>query len=145
MNYWWLAIAAGAVLPIQAIINGRLAAGLGGPLPAANVSFAVAAAALVALQILMRQSLPQGGQIASVPYWAWLGGFLGVVYLASAIVSVRSMGAASAVCLMIAGQICAALLIDRFAVLGVADHPVTLLRLFGALLVAAGAAIVILT
>jgi len=144
MNYWWLALAAGAVLPLQAVINGRLATGLGGPLPAANVSFAVAALALVVLQLVVRQSLPQGAQIASIPLWAWVGGLLGVVYVAGAIVSVGAMGAAAAVCLMIAGQIGAALLIDKFAILGAVDHPVTLLRLFGAILVAAGTAIVVL-
>jgi bacterial/archaeal transporter family-2 protein len=145
MNYWWLAITAGAVLPLQALINGRLAAGLGGSLPAANVSFAVAAVALVVLQVALRLQLPNGPQVASVPLWAWLGGLLGVVYVAGAIVSVGAMGAAAAVCLMVAGQIGAALLIDQFAILGAPDHPVTLLRVFGAILVAAGTAIVILT
>lgn len=144
MNSWWLAIAAGAVLPIQALINGRLALGLGGPLPAANVSFAVAAVVLVAVQLVLRHSLPNGSQIAAIPLWAWLGGCFGVIYVAGAIVSVGSLGAAAAVCLMVAGQIGAALLADQFAILGVADHPVTLPRLLGAVLVAIGATIVML-
>lgn len=135
------ALAAGAVLPIQALVNGRLAAGLGSPLVAASISFLVATLALVAAQLLFGAPLPPQEQAASLPVWVWLGGLLGAIYVTGAIVSVGAIGATAAICLIIAGQIGAALLVDRFGLLGASSHPLGLLRLCGAGLVLAGAVI----
>ena len=131
-NSLWLALAAGAVRPLQALINFRLAGSLGGALLAASVSFLVAAMTLLLVQLALRMPVPGAAQMASVPAWTWFGGMLGPVYVAGAIVSVGAMGPTSAICLIIAGQIGAALLIDQFGILGAAGHPVTLPRLFGA-------------
>ncbi len=138
-----IALAAGAVLPVQALINGRLSAGLGSPLMAGNVSFLVAALALAALQMALGHPLPSAQQAASVPLWIWLGGLLGVVYVVGAIVSVGAIGTTSAICLVIAGQIGAALVVDRFGLLGAAGNPVSLLRLCGAGLVVVGAIVAV--
>ena len=56
--YAALAFAAGAVLPLQALINARLGARLGGPLWAATVSFAVGTLALLFFQLLTRAPAP---------------------------------------------------------------------------------------
>ena len=138
-----IALVAGSVLPIQALINGRLAAGLGSPLTAAGISFLVATLALMAAQLLLRTPLPPIEQAASIPGWVWLGGLLGAIYVTGAIVSVGALGTTTAICLVIAGQIGAALLVDRFGVLGASGHPLGLSRLFGAGLVLAGAIIAV--
>lgn len=138
-----IALVAGSVLPIQALVNGRLAAGLGNPLTAAGISFLVATLALMAAQLLLRTPLPPMEQAVSIPGWVWLGGLLGAIYVTGAIVSVGALGTTTAICLVIAGQIGAALLVDRFGVLGASSHPLGLLRLFGAGLVLAGAIIAV--
>ncbi|MGB3899664.1 MAG: DMT family transporter [Mesorhizobium sp.] len=143
MKYVLVALAAGAVLPVQALINSRLSAGVGGALLAGNISFFVAAFVLAAIQLGMNQPLPSIAQISSVPLWAWIGGALGAVYVVGSIQSVGAIGTTSAICLIIAGQIAAALVVDRFGLLGAVGHPLTLLRLFGACLVLAGAVIVV--
>ena len=143
MKYVLVALAAGAVLPVQALINSRLSAGVGGALLAGNISFVVAAFVLAAIQLGMNQPLPSIAQISAVPLWAWIGGALGAVYVVGSIQSVGAIGTTSAICLIIAGQIAAALVVDRFGLLGAVGHPLTLLRLFGACLVLAGAVIVV--
>ena len=134
-----IALAAGAVLPVQALINGRLSSALGSPLMAGNISFLVAALTLALLQLVLGHPLPSAQQLASVPAWIWLGGMLGVVYVVGAIISVGAIGTTSAISLIIAGQIGAALLADHFGLFGAAGNSVGLLRLCGAGLVVIGA------
>ncbi|CAN5424224.1 DMT family transporter [soil metagenome] len=142
-NYILIALAAGAVLPVQALINGRLSVGLGSAFMAGNISFFVATLGLLVAQLVMQQPLPSGAQASAVPLWAWFGGLLGAIYVVGAIVSVGAIDTTSAICLIIAGQIAAALVVDQFGLLSAASHPLTLLRLFGAGLVVTGAIIVL--
>jgi len=149
MNFYiFAAVLAGIVLPIQALINGRLSAGLGNALLAANVSFVVASIALAVLQLGLAQtgigqSLPSLSRMGAIPAWAWFGGLLGAVYVVGAIVSVGAIGTTTAICLIIAGQIAAALVVDQFGFLSAASHPLTLTRLIGAALVGIGAVVVL--
>lgn len=142
-KYVLIALAAGAVLPVQALINGRLSAGVGGALLAGNISFFVATLVLAVVQLGTNQPLPSMAQISAVPLWAWVGGALGAVYVVGSILSVGAIGTTSAICLIIAGQIAAAIIVDRFGLIGAVGHPLTLPRLFGACLVLAGAVLVV--
>lgn len=142
-KYVLMALAAGAVLPVQALINGRLSAGVGGAFLAGNISFFVSALVLALIQLGMNQPLPSLAQVSAIPPWAWIGGALGTVYIVGSIISVGAIGTTSAICLVIAGQIAAALIVDRFGLLGAVGHPLTLFRLFGACLVVVGAVIVV--
>ena len=147
-SYSLVAIFAGIVLPVQALINGRLSAGLGNAILAANISFIVASIALAILQIGLAQfgigqGLPSLSRIDAIPIWAWFGGLLGTVYVVGAIISVGAIGTTTAICLIIAGQIGAALAVDQFGLFSAASHPLTLVRLTGAALVGVGAVVVL--
>ncbi|MHA6642802.1 DMT family transporter [Mesorhizobium sp. A623] len=76
-KYILMALAAGAVLPIQALINGRLSAGVGGAFLAGNISFVVSALVLALIQLGMNHPLPSLGQVSAIPLWAWVGGGAG--------------------------------------------------------------------
>ncbi|WP_374379619.1 DMT family transporter [Dongia sp.] len=142
-GYVILALAAGIVLPIQALINGRLSSAVGSPFLAANISFVAAALGLILIQLVLRQPLPAADRLSAVPVWAWFGGLLGVVYVVGAIISVGHIGTTTAICLIIAGQMAGALLVDHFGLLGANSNPISVFRLFGAALVACGAVIVV--
>lgn len=138
-----VALVAGAVLPLQAILNGHLSRGLGSAFLGSNVSFLTATIALALLQVVLRTPMPSGAQIAGIaPVW-WLGGVLGAVYVTGAITSVGTLGPGTAICLIVAGQICAALAIEHFGIAGATAQPVSLLRLGGAAMVLAGAVVVL--
>jgi len=139
----FVALIAGMVLPIQALINGRLAAGVGGAFAASTISFLIAALVLLLVQLLMGKPLPAFAQVASVPAIYWIGGALGAVYVTGAITSVGTLGPTVAICLIIAGQIIGAVAVDYFGILSTTTNTMSLTRVVGALLVTAGAVLVV--
>lgn len=140
--YVVLSVLAGAALPLQALINGRLGQHIGGAVWAASVSFLVGATALVFFQLVQRTPLPTWPQMSAAPAWVFSGGFLGALYLASATLSVPRLGATALVTLLILGQLVASLLLDHFGVLAHEPHPASLVRIAGVLLVFLGAILV---
>jgi bacterial/archaeal transporter family-2 protein len=133
-----LAIFAGGVaITVQAPINARLAAHLGDGMAAAAVSFAVGFV-LLAAATAARGQIPSLERLAGLPWWAWTGGTLGVVYVWAAIWSVSALGAVTLVAALILGQMPAALLIDATGAFGLAVREVTPLRLVAVALVGGG-------
>ncbi len=141
-SMWMLAFAAGTVLPLQALINARLGRDVGGPIWAAAVSFAIGTAALLAWIGLRRVGPLTMGAAATAPGWVWSGGVLGAFYVASVVVAVPRLGAASLVALVVFGQMTASVLLDHFGVLSPL-HPVTIPRVVGGALVVLGVWLVV--
>lgn len=136
-----LAIFIGMLLPLQALVNAALGKQSFGALFAALASFAVGTAALALWWLGTRPSF-DAGVLAKVPWWAWTGGLIGAVYVASATLLVPRLGAAALICLVVFGQIVGSLLLDHFGVLH-ARQPVDPVKLGGALLVLVGAMLVV--
>jgi uncharacterized membrane protein YdcZ (DUF606 family) len=76
-----IALALGAVLPMQAAINSRLAKTAGSPIMSAFVSFAVGTIALMLFLILSGQ-FKFGFVSSQSPWWIWTGGLLGTFFVA---------------------------------------------------------------
>ena len=133
-----LMLVAGALVAIQAPINATLARALGSPVSAAVVSFAVGLAAL-SLVALLSAPRPDLAAALALPAWAWAGGFMGAVFVASAAWAAPRLGVAWLLVLTVAGQLVAALVIDHFGLLGAPRQPATLARVAGVALVVAGA------
>jgi transporter family-2 protein len=68
----------------------------------------------------------------------YLGGLFGFAIIASLAFVFPKIGAAYAVSLMVGGQCVAALVIDHFGLMGMQRDPVTIQRVIGLILVAAG-------
>lgn len=142
-NLWWmmgLAVLIGAILPLQGLVNARLGAAIGGPFVAAFVSFLIGTVVLGVYLLLTRQNI----DIVSgpkLPLWIWSGGLLGAVYVAIFTVLIPRLGAASIMCLLIFGQVTAALLLERYGVLQ-AQRSIDWIRLLGAVLVLVGVVLV---
>ncbi|MBP6798690.1 MAG: DMT family transporter, partial [Luteimonas sp.] len=113
-----------------------------GPLYASFVSFLVGTCLLGALLLVTRTPWSPGQPLLSLPPWIWLGGAIGALFVFAATLLVPRLGAASLICLVVLGQVVASLLLDHFGVLG-PQRPADALRVFGALLVIAGAALVV--
>ena len=137
-----VAVVIGTLLPLQALINARLGAQTQGPLYASFVSFLVGTCLLGALLLVTRTPWTPGQPLLSLPPWIWLGGAIGALFVFAATLLVPRLGAASMICLVVLGQVVASLLLDHFGVLG-PQRPADALRVFGALLVIAGAALVV--
>ncbi len=140
--YLLFALAAGAMIPFQAGVNAQLATRLGSPIGAAFVSFLVGTAALLAVAALVWRPVPSPSVLGDAPWWIWLGGLLGAFYVAGSIVAAPRLGAAALIAAVVAGQAVASLAVDHFGWVGFREHPVTVGRLAGLLLLAAGVALV---
>jgi transporter family-2 protein len=141
-GYLLFAFTAGVMIPVQAGVNAQLAHWIGGPVRAALVSFAIGTAALLALALAVARGFPGGERVAAAPWWIWVGGVMGAFYVFGSIVTAPKLGAVTFVAVVLAGQAVASLVVDQFGWVGFAEHPLSLGRLAGIVLVAAGLALV---
>jgi transporter family-2 protein len=131
----------GGVLALQAPIN----AGLGratGTLPAALVSFAVGT---LLLAVIVALSGDAGGVTSTfdVRWYYLVGGVLGAAYVTVALIAVKSIGAGGVAAATIAGQLTAAVVIDRLGILGLEETRFTSARIAGVILLFAGTYLVV--
>ena len=140
--YLLLAVAAGAVLPIQAGVNAQLARFVGGPARASFVSFLVGTIVLLVLSIAIVKPLPSSSRLGAAPWWVWVGGLLGAFYVLGAIVSAPRLGAVVLIAAVVAGQSVSSVLADQFGWVGFPEQAATPGRLAGLALVFAGVALV---
>lgn len=136
--YLLIALLAGAMMPTQAATNGRMASFVESPILAAFISFAVGTVALFVYALLSGETLSSLAAAKDAPAVAWVGGFLGAFFVASAALLVPRIGVAMTFSLFIAGQMIVTLVIDHFGLLGVPVKEVSLTRLGGILLITAG-------
>ena len=145
----WLAVAlaAGAVLPVQGAVNAQLRGDLGAPLATGAWSFVVAASAM--LLVLAAAPLvagparrPRAPDRAALPWWGWLGGFCGAAYVTAVFLLIPEIGVAPTVALTVAGQQLASVAVDRYGLLRLPRRPLTPRRLAGVGLLLAGVALI---
>jgi len=125
------AVSAGLLIPLQGIINGRLAGLVGGPVQAALVSFTVGLTALIIINVTLGHRVPSFDTLTQAPVWIWTGGLFGVMMVVLAATAVPRIGVATYVSAIITGQLTAAILYDHFGILGQAVREATPLRLLG--------------
>lgn len=135
-----LTLIAGIGIAAQPPVNAALARGSGSVILAALVSFAVGTVALAAIWLAADRTSPAG--LRGVPWWAWTGGLYGVVYVSISAFAAPRLGLASMLTIAIAAQLIAALTIDHFGWLRLAQSPITLTKLAGVLLVLGGVLLV---
>ena len=136
-----LVFIAGAMVAIQAPTNAILARAGGSPVLAALISFAVGTAALLSVW-LFTGNRPAPSAFTSLPWYAWIGGLYGAVFVAVAAYAAPKIGVASLITIGIAGQIAMALWLDHVGAMGLAREPINWGRIIGALLVVAGVVLV---
>jgi transporter family-2 protein len=139
--YVVLTALAGGLIALQAPIN----AGLGratGSLPAALVSFTIGTLALAAIVVLSGQASGLGSTF-DVSWYYLLGGLLGAVYVANALIAVSAIGAGGVAAATIAGQLTASVAIDRLGLFGLDQVPLDPGRIAGVALLIVGTVLVV--
>jgi transporter family-2 protein len=136
-----LVLIAGGLIALQAPTNAMLARAGGSPVLAALISFAVGTIGLL-LVWLASGNRPGSQAFRGLPWYAWIGGLYGAIYVAVAAYAAPRIGLATLITIGIAGQIAVALLLDQFGALGLPKDPINLGRIAGALLVIAGVVLV---
>jgi transporter family-2 protein len=138
----FLTVFAGGLIALQAPINSMLGRSVG-TFAAASVSFVVGTVALVLITVLVGGGFGDVGEARHLAWYYLTGGVLGAVYVTTALVAVRSLGAGGVVAATIAGQLSLSLVIDQLGILGVDKQPITWERVLGVLLLAAGTFLII--
>jgi transporter family-2 protein len=137
-----LALLAGAVLPFQAAGNAAVGRALGHWLWGAFTSLTVSSLVVIAALLILRVPAPDMGKALQGPWWLWVGGVLGALYVAGAAALTPKLGAAGFLVLVVAGQIITAVLADHFGVMGLGGKPLSLARLAGVVLILCGVLLV---
>jgi bacterial/archaeal transporter family-2 protein len=137
-----LAVAIGGALALQAPLNSMLGRTVG-DFTATVVAFAVGLAALLAVSVLAG-GLSGIAHAGDAPWWALVGGgLISALYVASIVWTVRALGAGGLTAATIAGQFAVAMVVDHYGWLGVERSPITVAKLAGLALLAAGTWLVI--
>ena len=110
-----LAVVGGAVLSIQAAINGQLGSQVG-VFRSAFLTFALGA--LVTALLIFFFEPKQTLTLMDVPKWQLLGALCGVPYIVIMVLAVQRIGSAVATVAVIFGQLAMSMLIDNFGWLG---------------------------
>jgi transporter family-2 protein len=137
-----LAVAAGAVLPIQGAINAQLRSDLDAPVATGAFSFLVATAAMLAVLTVLRSRRPRPANLRGLPWWGWLGGLCGATYVTSVFLLIPEIGAAATIAATVAGQQVASVLVDRHGLLRLPRRPIQPMRLLGVGALLAGVALI---
>lgn len=130
-------ILAGGATALQAPTNAKMMGAVGSPVNAAFVSFAVGTAALGILAVIL-QAKPDMVAARALPWYAWVGGLYGAIFVVAAAWGVPRLGVALTITLMVAGQLLIGLILDQVGAFGAPQHPISLGRLAGVALVIGG-------
>jgi transporter family-2 protein len=132
-----LTAAAGGLIALQAPLNGRLATTVGN-VQATFISFVVGTVVLAGIVALAKGGYGQVGEVRHVGWIYLTGGLLGAVYVTTALVAVKTLGAGGVTAATFAGQLTLSLVVDQLGILGVAKQPITAGKLLGVALLGAG-------
>jgi transporter family-2 protein len=137
-----LALGAGVSVAVQQVLNGGLRIALASPAWAGFVSYVGGLLTMIVVLIALGEKMPSWKAVADTPWWAWSGGVFGGVFILLMILLLPSLGAATLIALVVAGQMAAAITLDHFGAFGLAPHPVSVSRLLGAALLIAGVVLI---
>ncbi|MBR1206416.1 MULTISPECIES: DMT family transporter [unclassified Bradyrhizobium] len=141
MQVWFLyllALGAGIAVAVQQVLNGNLRSALNSPAWAGLISYLGGLVTMAVVLVATREPVPSWKLVSAVPWWAWSGGILGGVFILLMILLLPSLGAATLLALVVAGQMTAGIAMDHFGVFGLAQHPVSISRLAGIALIIGG-------
>jgi len=138
-----IALGSGAALAVQVGMNNMLRSRMGHPILAALVSFAIGLIALCGFVMLSRPAMPDRARLIDSPWWAWGGGLVGAIYVASAAAFAARLGAASWLGLIVTGQILASLAMDHYGLVGFPRRPINVWKLAGAVIMLVGVVMVV--
>ena len=137
-----LAALGGVSIVVQQALNANLRAELNSAAWSGFASYLVGLLCMALLVAALREPLPSWAAMARIPWWAWSGGLFGSVFIALAILLVPTLGAATFIAALVAGQMLASLAFDHWGWLGLTQRPVDPARLLGVVLLIAGVVLI---
>jgi transporter family-2 protein len=146
MYYFFLLLAflIGVTNTFQSGVNSQLRVATQNPILSSIISFATGLCLLLVCYLFFnKESVPTLDTLKSISWWKWLGGVFGAFYVLTVILIVKEIGPANLLCLIIAGQLIAGVLIDHFGWVGFAVHSINVWRVLGIGLIIGGVVLVL--
>jgi transporter family-2 protein len=135
-------ILGGALQTCGAAMNAQLFSSLENRWLASAVSFAVITAFFVCLFAMFPSPLPSAINVASMPWWAAIGGLVGAVQVYAGLTLVHKVGAGPFVSFTITAALIMSLLLDHFGWFHMPVHAINPGRIVGALLMVGGISLI---
>jgi transporter family-2 protein len=126
------AVVCGALVAVQARVNGELGKDLHDALLAALVSFGSGLVAVLAVVLARRPARDAWSRVKDVPWWTRLGGIGGASLIAVSAYAAPRIGVALLTVGLVAGQTTGGLLADKVGLGPGGRHPLTAPRVVGA-------------
>ena len=123
-------------------MNGQLYKHMINPWLASAISFALITFFFTSAFLIMPKPLPTEKDIASMPWWAVIGGLVGAVQVYAGLTLVNKVGAATFMSFTVTSALIMSLVIDHFGWLRLDSHPITPGRALGGLLLVSGVVLV---
>lgn len=136
--YTLIVLAIGFLVAVQGSINTQLTTFLKHPIQGALVNFLVGAVFLTGINLLFKTQVPDWEQVKTAPWYLFLGGVLGGIFVSALIFFIPKIGVTTVLAAAIAGQLIAASIIDHFGHFGVTVHSISPGRVVGMLLLLGG-------
>jgi len=140
----WLvvAVAAGGCIALQAAANGALRHQLGDARYAAFFSICGTMLTASLFMLAIRPGTPATTDVRTAPWWMWIGGPLGALFVLAGAALTPRLGAATYITAVIAGQVLFSLLLDNYGLMNIPQQGMSLGRLAGGILVVGGVLLV---
>ncbi|MEM7302153.1 MAG: DMT family transporter [Pseudomonadota bacterium] len=133
-----LSFTGGALVAAQGPIYARMASDFSSPIVTALVGFSVATIALIIITFTTGVRLPEAAELRAVPWWAWVGGLIGVFQVLVSIFAVPVLGVGMFMVVVVFGQLIASHVYDHFGLLGVEVREISLTNWIGLGLIVSG-------
>ena len=132
-----IAVGLGMMIALQPGLNADVARRLGTPVGAAFLSISISFTLCAAYVLLTRQSFPVA-TIFSLPWYLWLGGVIGFVFVVGGLFVAPVLGGALLFAAIVLGQMIASVAADYFGIGGYMARDIDPLRIAGVVLVVSG-------
>jgi transporter family-2 protein len=133
-----LAVTVGALIPVQAATNAAMSLAIGSVAITSLALFAIGFLVVAAWAIVIREPLPSLETLRQVPAYGYCGGFIVATYVLAITFLAPRLGVGNAICLVVTGQIVAAVAIDHAGTFGAVVQRLTMGRAIGAVLMIIG-------
>ncbi|MCK1977177.1 DMT family transporter [Jeotgalicoccus huakuii] len=134
----------GAMLAVQAAVNGQLGVAVNSPLTGAFLSFLVGTIILFLLVIFIDKNLKPVSRpfTEKAPIWVWLGGVFGACYVSINILLVGIIGTGPTVVLVLFGQITGSILVQQFGLFRSVKTPTAPIQVLGLIVMLVGVVLI---
>jgi bacterial/archaeal transporter family-2 protein len=137
-----MTVAAGGLAAAQAPANNIISQKVG-DVGAVGVNFVCGTVILIVAFLLVGGvEFKDGVAVPAWYYWV-LGGLSGVMIVLAGLIGVRQLGATGVTVAIIAGQLALSVVLDRLGVLGLDERAITVQKIVGIALLAAGTVLVV--